>query len=85
MSKAVKIAISLPADLLEALEKERRARNESRSQFFRQAVEHLLRQKRLQEAVKQYVQGYLAEPESDEEVAAVQQVSMAVLRQEDWS
>jgi metal-responsive CopG/Arc/MetJ family transcriptional regulator len=85
MSKAVKIAISLPADLLEALEKERQARNESRSQFFRQAVEHLLRQRRLQEAVKQYVQGYLADPESDEEVASVQQVSMAALHPEDWS
>lgn len=85
MSKAVKIAISLPADVLEAVEKERRARSESRSQFFRQAVEHFLRQQHLQEAVKQYVQGYLAQPETDEEVAAVQQVSMAVLSQEAWS
>ncbi|MCZ7625936.1 MAG: hypothetical protein C3F12_11140 [Candidatus Methylomirabilota bacterium] len=85
MGKTVKIAISLPADLLEALEKERQARNESRSQFFREAVEHLLRQKRLQETVKQYVQGYLAEPESDEEVASVQQASMGALRLEDWS
>lgn len=85
MGKVVKIAISLPADLLEALEKERQARNESRSQFFREAVEQLLRQKRLQEAVTQYVQGYRAEPESDEEVAAMQQVSMSALRLEDWS
>lgn len=85
MGKTVKIAISLPADLLEALEKERQARNESRSQFFREAVEHLLRQKRLQESVRQYVQGYRAEPESDDEVAVAQRTSVAVLPSEDWS
>ena len=82
--KAVKIAISLPAELLEAAERERKVRGESRSQFFCQAVETFLRRAREQEAVERYVQGYREKPETDEEVAAVHQASSVVLGQEPW-
>ena len=46
MAKSAKVAISLPEDVLEAVETERKAKGESRSQFFRQAIERLLKQER---------------------------------------
>lgn len=75
--KAVKIAISLPAEILEAAERARKARGESRSQFFCRAVENFLRRMREREVVEQYVQGYRENPETDEEVAMVHQASSA--------
>lgn len=39
MGKSAKVAISLPGDILEAVETERKAKGESRSQFFRRAAE----------------------------------------------
>lgn len=46
MPKTTKITISLPEDLLERIEKERMARGESRSEFFRHAIESFLRRER---------------------------------------
>lgn len=82
--KTIKIAISLPAEMLEAAERERRARRESRSEFFRHAVEVFLRQERQREAVRRYVEGYREQPETDQEVAAAQQVSLGTLGREPW-
>ena len=84
MSKAVKIAISLPAEVLEAAEQERKVRGESRSQFFFKAVKTFIHRVWEQEAVERYVQGYREKPETDEEVAAIHQASSAVLGQEPW-
>jgi len=84
MSTAVKITISLPRELLKTAERERKARGESRSQFFRQAVESFLRQSKQRRDIEQYVQGYRETPETEEEVAAVQQVSTTALSQEPW-
>ena len=68
MGKVAKVAISLPADVLKAVEAERKARGESRSEFFRRAVEKLLREERESAAVRDYVRGYREIPESAEEV-----------------
>lgn len=84
MSKTIKIAISLPEDLLEAAERERIARGESRSEFFRQALQNLLRQKRERDAIERYVAGYREQPETDEEVQAAYASSQAALAQEPW-
>ncbi|MCP3957195.1 MAG: ribbon-helix-helix protein, CopG family, partial [bacterium] len=43
MPNAVKVAISLPPTIFQTVEKERRKRGESRSEFFRQAVQAFLR------------------------------------------
>ena len=43
MAKAVKVTVSLPADLHRAVERRRRARKQSRSQFYRNAVLSVLR------------------------------------------
>ena len=84
MAKSAKVAISLPEDVLEAVEMERKAKGESRSQFFRRAVERLLKQEQESSAVKDYVRGYQEVPESAEEVEAVHRVGSAVLAEEPW-
>jgi len=84
MGKSAKVAISLPEDILEAVETERKARGESRSKFFRRAIERLLKQERESSAVKDYVRGYQQIPESAEEVEAAHRVGIAVLAEEPW-
>ncbi len=84
MGKAVKIAISLPEQLLEAAESERHVTGETRSEFFRRAVETLLRRERQREAFERYVQAYREEPETEEEVAAIHQLGSGTLAREPW-
>ena len=84
MGKSAKVAISLPEDVLEAVETERKAKGQSRSQFFRRAIERFLRQERESSAVKDYVRGYQEIPESAEEVEAAHRVGSAILAEEPW-
>lgn len=70
MQRTAKIAISLPQDLLETVEKERSASGETRSQFLRRAIEAFFRRQREREADEQYVRAYIEQPETEEEVAA---------------
>ena len=84
MSKTSKIAISLPEDMLEVVERERMAKGESRSEFFRRAVEAFLRQQRERADVERYVRGYRKVPESAEEVEAAHVAGSAILAGEPW-
>jgi len=83
MGKSAKVAISLPQDILEAVETERKARGESRSEFFRRAIERFLKQE--SSAVEDYVRGYREVPESVDEVQAIHQVGIAMLAEEPWA
>ena len=85
MAKSAKVAISLPDNVLEAVEMERKVKGESRSQFFRRAIERLLKQERDSSAVKDYVRGHQEIPESAEEVEAVHRRGIAVLAGEPWA
>jgi len=84
MPKVAKIAISLPEDVLTAIEKEREDSGESRSQFFRRAAEMMLRRRREQELNRQYIRAYKKIPETKEEVEAAWQASSAILAEEPW-
>ena len=84
MGKTAKVAISLPEDVLAAVEMERHAKGETRSEFFRRAVETRLKQERESSAIRDYVRGYQQYPESVEEVEAAHRVSSAVLAGEPW-
>ena len=84
MSLSTKISISLPRSTLERADRERRAAGESRSQFFRRAVEEYLRQKKQREQVERYVAGYVAEPESEYEEEVAERAAAEVLDEEPW-
>jgi metal-responsive CopG/Arc/MetJ family transcriptional regulator len=84
MPKTSKIAISLPEDVLVAIEKEREESGESRSQIFRRAVQLLLRQRRENEMGEQYMRAYQQMPDTTEEVTAARRAASTVLAEEPW-
>lgn len=84
MAKVAKVAISLPQDILKIVEQERKTKGESRSEFFRRAVEELLRQEQEKVAVEKYIQSYQQTPETTEEVEEALSIAGAVLAEEPW-
>ena len=84
MAKTAKIAISLPQEVLAAVERERMGRGESRSQFFRRAAEALLRRQREQEMADVYLLAYQRLPETEEEVEAARRAASNILAEEPW-
>ncbi len=85
MPRTSKIAISLPEEVLNAVEKEREASGESRSQLFRRAVELLLRQRREREMSQRYVRAYQQQPETGAEVDAARRAASTILAEEPWT
>lgn len=84
MPKTSKIAISLPEEMLVALEREREESGESRSQIFRRAVELLLRQRKEREMSELYIRAYRQVPETKEEVAVARRAASIILAEEPW-
>ncbi len=68
--KSAKVSVSLPEEALERVDRECAATGESRSELFRRALEALFDGERRRAAVRRYVEGYLAKPETEYEVAA---------------
>lgn len=85
MPRTSKIAISLPEEVLTAVEKEREESGESRSQIFRRAVELLLQQRKERELSEQYIHAYQKMPETKEEVTAARRAASTILAEEPWS
>ena len=79
-----KITISLPDDYLKAIETERQATRESRSEFLRRAVQTLLRKERERVDIERYVRGYMRDPETAEELGWVEDASQDVLDEYPW-
>ncbi len=79
-----KIAISLPEETLQAVEKERLATGLSRSEFFRRAVEEHLRRVKEREDVERYVLGHLKYPETKEEIALAEATLGYVMAENPW-
>ena len=82
MPRTVKIAISLPQELLQGIERERRATGETRSQFFRRSVKALLGRKR--ELEDQYIRGYRQHPETEEEIVLAESTARRSLAANPW-
>lgn len=84
MSKTSKIAISLPEEMLCAVEEKRGESGESRSQFFRRAIEVLLKQQRERDQIEQYVRAYSENPETEQEIEAARHAASTILAKEPW-
>ena len=84
MPKTSKIAISLPEEVLTAVERERQESGESRSQIFRRAVDLLLRQQKEREMSEMYIRAYQQLPETKEEIAAARHSARTILTEEPW-
>lgn len=83
MTRTVKVAISLPADLLGRIDRVRRRRGETRSQYFRDAAAARLAGPDDQ-LVDEYRRGYEKQPESTEEIDAAKASAITVLASEPW-
>ncbi|MHB8571633.1 MAG: CopG family ribbon-helix-helix protein [Candidatus Dormibacteria bacterium] len=83
MKRVVKVAISLPEDLLGQVDKVCRARGESRSQYFREAAASRLKLG-TESSADVYRRGYAAVPETAAEVEAATYSAIALLASEPW-
>ncbi len=79
MSRRRKVAISVPAVLLDEVERRRKQTGETRSAVFERALEAYLAAERHVEASRQYVAGYRRVPETRAEVQAALVTAMAGL------
>ena len=81
-----KIAISLPDEVLEAVEKERLSHSTvlSRSEFIKRAVQQYLRSETEKSLEEQYIRGYLEQPETAEESECLSEASSEVFANNPW-
>ncbi len=83
MGKVAKVTISMPAETLEAVERERGARGETRSEFFVHAVEEYLRRERERRDDEDYVRSYQQCPGTAEERAWAE-YGLKMLAEQPW-
>ena len=67
MGETSRLTISLPADLLEAMDHKLMRRDESRSALVRRLLEEALREVEEQEKIESYLKSYLDDPQTEEE------------------
>jgi metal-responsive CopG/Arc/MetJ family transcriptional regulator len=79
-----KISVSLPAEVLERVDRECEATGASRSELFRRALQKLFEGGRHEAAVHRYLEGYVAEPETEYEVGAAASLAPAAFEDEGW-
>lgn len=84
MKRSVKVAISLPRDLLTKVDKDRRSSGASRSEVFRRALESELQRKQQEEEIERYVQGYESHPENEREIEEALTTGLVALSEEPW-
>ncbi len=79
---AIKVAISLPPEDFQEMEKLRRKFKASRSALVRQALRTYFHARRQEARVRQYVEGYRKFPESPGELAGLEEVQLEAFPQE---
>ena len=84
MSNKARITIRLSDELLAAVDRERRARHQTRSEFIQAAIKLALRTEQEQSAIKRYVAGYRRQPETADEVLAMHRIAVTALAHEPW-
>lgn len=84
MGKTIKIAVSLPQEILVAAEREGRTRGETRDEFIRHALETVLHPGHSSADAERYIEGYRQSPETDDDVARAHQASAAMLALDPW-
>ena len=83
MATAVKIAVSIPAELHRAIETARRRGRRSRSHVVQEALRQWLRHQANVELVREYEEGYRRRPEGRAETDVALATAIGLLRDED--
>jgi metal-responsive CopG/Arc/MetJ family transcriptional regulator len=85
MPLAVKIAVTVPAQLYKAMESARKRQARSRSAIVQEALRQWLRQQVHAALVHEYEQGYRRKPETKREIDAAMATAISLLDGEsDW-
>jgi metal-responsive CopG/Arc/MetJ family transcriptional regulator len=85
MPPAIKIAVTVPADLHRAVGVARRRRGRSRSAVVQDALRQWLRHEAQVELVREYEAGYRKQPEGQREIDAAMATAVGLLRDgDDW-
>lgn len=79
-----KVSISVPRELLDRLEKQRRRKGWSRSEAIQRAIEQWLRSLEVDKATAEYITGYLRIPEDAKQGQALMKAQIAGLEPEKW-
>lgn len=78
------IAISLPKDALELVERERETTGETQSEFIIRLLDDFAKRRKEAEKVERYRRGYEKYPETEEEFAGLMPAQMEVLADYPW-
>lgn len=78
--RARKLAISLPPDVFEEMERARSAVHRDRSGWIQEAVRRYLGQREREARIAAYVHGYTEVPETDEEIELAREGTEALAR-----
>ena len=83
--KATKVAVSVPTDLFEAVERARRDARKSRSAVVQDALRQWLRRQAEIGLVRDYEAGYQRHPESHDEIDEATAMAVGLLaRDDEW-
>jgi metal-responsive CopG/Arc/MetJ family transcriptional regulator len=83
-SHTVKVAVSLPKGRFKTLEDIRHKLSISRSALVDEALRFWLESKKKDEMIEKYEKGYLANPETGDELEAFESVQFKAIAKEDW-
>ena len=81
---ATKVAISIPSDLYQAVERVRKASGKSRSAVVQDALRYWLHSQAHAALVREYEAGYRRRPEGRREIKAAAAAAVRLLSTEDW-
>ena len=84
MAKSAKIAISMPVEVLEEIERERDSDGTSRSEIIAQAIQEFFKNRRKQQQIEQYIRSYQLYPETDEEMDVSDQLAAESMAKSPW-
>ncbi|MGH7777416.1 MAG: ribbon-helix-helix protein, CopG family [Candidatus Dormibacterales bacterium] len=79
-----KIAVSLPGELVERIDRERFATHKTRSAYFREVLERHVRETGQAALVEAYIRGYQEHPEAAAEDAAAEAMAAEAWRDLEW-
>lgn len=84
MSRDTRVTISLPAELVQRMDRLRACRGKTRSDLIREAIERVLRDQQERQDIERYVRGYQASPATPEESASLDELAGELATRGPW-
>ena len=84
MANTKKIAISLPGELVQTVERLRKHTGKTRSAFIKRTIELALKKRAQKALIARYLEGYRKQPETVSEIAAAEVAATHLFAGEPW-